>query len=218
MCQTRTCRETKACRQRLCGDLGQPPQAVLGKVGGLEGGNPRFRVEGLSPSKTFRPLPSGKKTLREEPPEQKKPPNFAALTRGKPKGFPVKSEPLEMFEDTAKACVLCSVFCVLCSVFCVQLWARHGACQGLWRKKLRFLCCRSSLHVSWKKHKGLAGVCQCARHARGKRKNAACVSAIITQNKSECVPVRNRNSSSASLSTRYTRSQSASTWHSLKPL
>ncbi len=31
--------------------LGRQPQAVLGKVGGLEGENPRFRVEGLSPSK-----------------------------------------------------------------------------------------------------------------------------------------------------------------------
>ncbi|MBD5447196.1 MAG: hypothetical protein HDR32_05525 [Treponema sp.] len=34
------------------GVLGQPPQAVLGKVGGLEGGNPRFRVEGFPPSKS----------------------------------------------------------------------------------------------------------------------------------------------------------------------
>ncbi|MDE7290910.1 MAG: hypothetical protein K2N58_02590, partial [Treponemataceae bacterium] len=34
--------------------------AVLGKVGGLEGENPRFRVEGLSPSKNVPPLSSGK--------------------------------------------------------------------------------------------------------------------------------------------------------------
>ncbi|MDE7392529.1 MAG: hypothetical protein K2M90_08755, partial [Treponemataceae bacterium] len=33
---------------------------VLGKVGGLEGENPRFRVEGLSPSKNVPPLSSGK--------------------------------------------------------------------------------------------------------------------------------------------------------------
>ena len=31
--------------------LGRQPQAVLGKVGGLEGENPRFRVEGFPPSK-----------------------------------------------------------------------------------------------------------------------------------------------------------------------
>ncbi|MDE6706123.1 MAG: hypothetical protein K2J81_09510, partial [Treponemataceae bacterium] len=93
--------------------LGAAPQAVLGKVGGLEGGNPRFRVEGFPPSKSS---PASK---REEIPEQKKPPDFAALTRGKPKDFPAKGKSLEMYEDTARACVLCSVFCVLCSVFCV---------------------------------------------------------------------------------------------------
>ena len=49
----------------------------------------------------------------------KKPPDFAALTRGRPRSFPAKGEPLEMYENTARACVLCSVFCVLCSVFCV---------------------------------------------------------------------------------------------------
>ena len=37
---------------------------MLGKVGGLEGGNPRFRVEGFPPSKTFSPLPSGKPSRR----------------------------------------------------------------------------------------------------------------------------------------------------------
>ncbi|MDE6773588.1 MAG: hypothetical protein K2J14_03070, partial [Treponemataceae bacterium] len=39
---------------------------VLGKVGGLEGENPRFRVEGLSPSKTFPPLSSGMKDFPEK--------------------------------------------------------------------------------------------------------------------------------------------------------
>ena len=33
---------------------------MLGKVGGLEGENPRFRVEGLSPSNKVPPLTSGK--------------------------------------------------------------------------------------------------------------------------------------------------------------
>ena len=45
------------------GVLGRQPQAVLGKVGGLEGENARFRVEGLSPSKLkFHRLQEGKQS------------------------------------------------------------------------------------------------------------------------------------------------------------
>ena len=44
------------------GVLGQPPQAVLGKVGGLEGGPPASEVEGFPPSKKVPPLSSGNPT------------------------------------------------------------------------------------------------------------------------------------------------------------
>ena len=101
------------------------------------------------------PLPSrGGSSLQEfarfqagrYPTARKKPPNFAALTCGKPRGFPAKGKPLEMFEDTVRACVLCSVFCVLCSVFNYGGGIAHV--KGFCEKKMFFcsVCRRSACH------------------------------------------------------------------------
>ena len=98
------------------GSWGGRPKRCWKRVGVWGRERPRFRVE-----VSLFPKNSSPASKREDTPGRKKPPDFAALTRGKPRDFPAKSEPLEMHEDTVRACVLCSVFCVLCSVFCVQL-------------------------------------------------------------------------------------------------
>ena len=143
--------------------LGAAAPSGAGEGGRFGGRKPPLPSRGGSSLQEFARFQAGR-----YPTARKKPPNFAALTRGKPRGFSAKGKPLEMFEDTVRACVLCSVFCVLCSVFCVlcsvfcvQLWGRHCACQGVLRKKDVFLFRLPPLRVSWEKCNGLAGVCQC---------------------------------------------------------